>query len=138
MSVAWVTGARGFIGRHLARALFAEQMTVAGLGHGAWPEDEAAFWGVTQWLNGDITPANMDRLATLCGAPELIFHLAGGSAVGGPSILRFKSLNGSETGIRLPGWFCPRARPCRARRMSALSRKMRVWRRIRRMVITNA
>jgi len=82
MSVAWITGARGFIGRHLARTLTSSGSVVAGLGHGAWPEEDARSWGVSQWINGEIAPANLDRLASQVGEPECIYHLAGGSAVG--------------------------------------------------------
>lgn len=80
--VAWVTGAHGFIGRHLARALAGQGVRVVGLGHGAWPEAEAAAWGVSGWLNGDIVASNLVQMQTICGVPETIYHLAGGSSVG--------------------------------------------------------
>jgi UDP-glucose 4-epimerase len=80
--VAWVTGAHGFIGRYLARALAGRGIWVAGLGHGAWPEAEAAAWGVSAWWNGDIVASNLAQIQTVCGAPETIYHLAGGSSVG--------------------------------------------------------
>lgn len=80
--IVWVTGAHGFIGRHLSRALEAQGFAVHGLGHGAWPEAEAAGWGVSSWLNGDIAASNLAQLQRLSGRPETIFHLAGGSSVG--------------------------------------------------------
>jgi UDP-glucose 4-epimerase len=82
MDVAWVTGARGFIGRHLALALARRDMRVAGLGHGAWTEAEAASWGVSLWINGDVSQPNLMRLVHHTGVPGMVFHLAGGSSVG--------------------------------------------------------
>ncbi len=82
MSVAWVTGARGFIGRHLASRLAREGIKVAGIGHGAWLDVEAARWGVNCWINGDVAQSNLDRLANMVGLPDMVFHLAGGSSVG--------------------------------------------------------
>ncbi len=82
MTTAWITGARGFIGRHLAHELAAQATAVAGIGHGAWPDHEAAQWGVTTWLNGEISAANLDRLVRQVGLPDQIFHVAGGSSVG--------------------------------------------------------
>jgi UDP-glucose 4-epimerase len=77
-----VTGARGFIGRYLARHLSSQGHDVAGIGHGAWSDSERAAWYNGKWLNGDISSPNLDVLASACGMPEAIFHLAGGSAVG--------------------------------------------------------
>lgn len=79
---AWITGARGFIGRHLARHLAAAGRPVAGLGHGHWTATEAARHGVGEWLNGEIDEANLDLLAARAGPPEVVFHLAGGASVG--------------------------------------------------------
>lgn len=77
--LAWITGARGFIGRHLSRYLAAQGIVVAGVGHGAWPD--AAAWGVTRWLNGEPDSANLTQLALETGMPDTVFHLAGGSSV---------------------------------------------------------
>jgi UDP-glucose 4-epimerase len=77
----WITGARGFIGRNLARHLANDEHLVVGLGHGAWPEAEAARWGVSHWVNGDIQPGNLRQLAHDHGFPNFVYHLAGGSSV---------------------------------------------------------
>lgn len=82
MTLALITGAKGFIGRHLAQHLAHHNIKVAGVGHGAWVEDDFAKWGLAYWLNGDVTQSNLDRLASDVGLPDKIFHLAGGSSVG--------------------------------------------------------
>lgn len=81
MSV-WITGARGFIGRHVARAFAGTGHSVIGLGHGSWTEAEHRACGVAEWRNGEVSHANLDALAADVGLPEVVVHLAGGSAVG--------------------------------------------------------
>jgi UDP-glucose 4-epimerase len=82
VSLIFVTGAHGFIGRNLARKAAALGNVVIGLGHGAWPAAEAGQWGVNFWLNGDVTVNNLQLLQSKCGTPAEIYHLAGGSSVG--------------------------------------------------------
>lgn len=82
MAFAWITGAHGFIGRYLARSLQANGYRVAGIGHGAWPEGEAAQWGLSFWLNGEISASNLGQMRQSLGLPGVVFHLAGGSSVG--------------------------------------------------------
>jgi len=82
MACAWITGAHGFIGRYLARCLQAKGYQVAGIGHGAWPEAEAAQWGLASWLNGEISASNLGQMQRSLGFPDMVFHLAGGSSVG--------------------------------------------------------
>ena len=79
---AWVTGAHGFIGRHLCRYLAGLGYAVCGLGHGLWPATDARAWGVLNWVNGDISASNLEHMRQKFGAPEFVFHLAGGSSVG--------------------------------------------------------
>jgi len=85
MKTALITGARGFVGRHLARSLQQRGIKVCGIGHGAWTEIERFQWGVDYWLNGDISKSNLDIIQTDMGEADWIFHLAGGSSVG-PSL----------------------------------------------------
>jgi UDP-glucose 4-epimerase len=82
MAFAWITGAYGFIGRYLARSLQVKGYQVAGIGHGAWPKAEAAQWGLSSWLNGEISASNLGQMRQSLGLPDVVFHLAGGSSVG--------------------------------------------------------
>ncbi|QOZ27260.1 NAD(P)-dependent oxidoreductase [Bradyrhizobium sp. CCBAU 51753] len=78
----WVTGANGFIGRHLVHALAAAGRAVHGVGHGALDAAEARRLGLQSWINGEIDAANLNALAAAHGLPAQIYHLAGGSSVG--------------------------------------------------------
>ena len=82
MATAFITGAHGFIGQHLARRLAADGFQVGGLGHGAWAPSEAAAAGVRHWINGEIAATNLALLSASLGPPDVVFHLAGGSSVG--------------------------------------------------------
>jgi UDP-glucose 4-epimerase len=82
MSVVWVTGAKGFIGKHLCTYLAQRGDTVLGLGHGALPSEMLSKFGLSYWVNGEIEGSNLFRLFEQAGTPEAIYHLAGGSAVG--------------------------------------------------------
>src|SRR5690348_6199374 len=81
MASAWITGARGFIGRYLSRWMAQSGFTVLGLGHGNWSERETQQAGISTWLMGDVTTTNLRLLGKTKGIPELVFHLAGGSSV---------------------------------------------------------
>jgi UDP-glucose 4-epimerase len=85
MRTVWITGAQGFIGRHLARHLFNSGHQVYGIGHGVWSEYDYSAWGLSGWLNGEIDATNLNNIAGQSGLPDQVYHLAGGSAVG-PSI----------------------------------------------------
>ena len=70
-----ITGAHGFIGKHLAKHLASLGHHVSGLGHGIWPSSEASMWGVADWTNGDVHTANLRALQAR-NEPDLVFHLA--------------------------------------------------------------
>ncbi|MET4119740.1 UDP-glucose 4-epimerase [Bradyrhizobium sp. JR1.5] len=78
----WVTGANGFIGRHLVRELARTGNVLHGVGHGALDPSEARRLGLQTWINGEVDAANLNMLAAAHGLPSRIFHLAGGSSVG--------------------------------------------------------
>jgi len=78
----WITGAKGFIGRYLARELADAGHAVHGIGHGALEESDRLRFGLQTWLNGEIDAANFNALAAGYGSPSKVFHLAGGSSVG--------------------------------------------------------
>jgi len=80
--IIWVTGANGFIGRHLVQELAGAGHAVHGVGHGAIDEAEARRLGLRTWINGEIDAANLNALSVAHGLPAQVFHLAGGSSVG--------------------------------------------------------
>ncbi|MBN3894907.1 MAG: NAD(P)-dependent oxidoreductase [Nostoc sp. NOS(2021)] len=82
MSIVWITGARGFIGRNLSKHLAKQENKVLGVGHGAWPPEISTNFGVSYWINGEIDDSNLRQLFDKSGRPDMIYHLAGGSSVG--------------------------------------------------------
>lgn len=83
--IVWVTGAYGFIGRHLSKLLNRQGYLVAGIGHGNWADFESkdsAAWGLSHWFESDVDYAGFENLLKISGPPKKIFHLAGGSSVG--------------------------------------------------------
>jgi UDP-glucose 4-epimerase len=82
MPTIWITGGKGFIGKHLAKYIAMQGHTIVGIGHGLWPSEDAAEWSYAHWSNGEIAPANLSQLVRDSGPPETIYHLAGGSSVG--------------------------------------------------------
>lgn len=73
-----VTGANGFLGRHLAKRFAADGHTVIGLGRGNWPEAEYRAWGLAEWYQGGVCLALLGRIDV---TPDLIVHCAGGGSV---------------------------------------------------------
>ena len=84
MSLVFVTGARGAIGRRVVALARKCGHRVCGLGYGAW-HDDAGLPPIERWINGDVDSENLNTLARECGTPDIIVHLAGGSLVG-PSL----------------------------------------------------
>lgn len=78
-SEALVTGAYGFLGRHVARRLSGDGFRVVGIGHGSWALDECRQWGISEWHTADVT---LDTLITYGGSPDVIVHCAGSGSVG--------------------------------------------------------
>jgi UDP-glucose 4-epimerase len=83
METVWVTGAKGFIGRHLCRFLAASGNIVYGVGHGVWDDADALSYGVLGWVDGAINNATLSKLLLETDkVPDRLYHLAGGSSVG--------------------------------------------------------
>jgi UDP-glucose 4-epimerase len=77
---ALVTGAHGFIGRHVCQSLAARGDKVHALGHGSWTQAEAAQWGVSRWLEADITVGSLAEVMDSCVA-DAVIHCAGSGSV---------------------------------------------------------
>ena len=76
---ALVTGAYGFIGRHVARRLQQAGWRVVGIGHGNnWEERQRRRWGLAEWHAADVAA---DALLAHGGRPDLIVHCAGSGSV---------------------------------------------------------
>jgi UDP-glucose 4-epimerase len=79
MSTVVVTGAHGFLGRHVCRAASLQGHEVVGIGHGDWTEDVWRLWGLSAWHELDI---NLATLVAHAGTPDVLVHCAGSSSVG--------------------------------------------------------
>jgi UDP-glucose 4-epimerase len=111
---AWVTGANGFIGRHLVGGLANRGYRVHGIGHGTIGGVESRRIGLTHWLNGEIDAANLNALAAQSGLPATVFHLAGGSSVGLSIAQPFEDFSRTVASTaRLLDWLNSTARDCR-------------------------
>ncbi len=73
-----VTGAYGFLGRHVARLFSRCGYTVLGMGHGEWSREEWQQWGLSGWLCADVTLETLEQHAVV---PSVIVHCAGGGSV---------------------------------------------------------
>ncbi|MEO6830061.1 MAG: NAD-dependent epimerase/dehydratase family protein, partial [Acidobacteriaceae bacterium] len=73
-----VTGANGFLGRHVARLFARKGYTVLGMGHGNWSREEWELWGLSAWQSVDVT---LKTLIEYAGEPTFIVHCAGGGSV---------------------------------------------------------
>ena len=73
-----VTGAHGFVGRHVARCFSEAGYVVTGIGHGTWDREEFSTFGITFWHQSHV---NLESLVTYGGEPEIIAHCAGSGSV---------------------------------------------------------
>lgn len=74
-----ITGAHGFLGRHMARLFGKKGYYVIGMGHGEWSADEREEWNISEWHECDI---GIGSLTAYAGRPNIIIHCAGSGSVG--------------------------------------------------------
>ena len=74
-----VTGANGFLGRHVARLFAQKGFEVLGIGHGEWAREKWTEWGLSDWHCADVTLKSLQRYG---GKPTAILHCAGSGSVG--------------------------------------------------------
>ena len=73
-----VTGASGFIGRHVCRVAALRGDRVIGVGLGEWPDETWRDWGLSDWHELEVTVAN---LVASSPTPDVVVHCAGGASV---------------------------------------------------------
>lgn len=73
-----VTGAHGFLGRHVSRVFSDEGYIVKGIGHGTWLRSEWQDWGLSEWHSCNIT---LESLGSYVQQPDVIIHCAGSGSV---------------------------------------------------------
>jgi UDP-glucose 4-epimerase len=74
-----VTGAFGFLGRHVAKVFSDNGFSVTGLGHGTWIRNDWQNWGLSEWHSCNIT---LDNISMYVQQPDVIIHCAGSGSVG--------------------------------------------------------
>ncbi len=73
-----VTGAHGFIGRHVAKYYSQQGWYVTAIGHGQWRKNELSEWGIKEWFGADVSVKNLVDFKL---SPDVVVHTAGGSSV---------------------------------------------------------
>jgi len=108
-----ITGAYGFIGKHLSLHLTKLGHEVTGIGHGKWSNNEAKKWGVKNWFNNDVNIINLQKIYSR-KKPDIIFHLAGGSTVSkailNPEEDFFKNVTSANELLEWVRFECPTTR----------------------------
>lgn len=71
-----ITGAAGFIGRHVAREYACKGWHVIGIGRGDWPDWHN--YGLSSWHEAEVSLASLLEFAA---KPDVVIHCAGGASV---------------------------------------------------------
>lgn len=80
--VAWVTGATGFLGRHVALALMKRGYRVVGFARSPHIDTElTAEWGFDHVEYGAVDAALLSRGQNRFGPPQVVFHAIGSGSV---------------------------------------------------------
>jgi UDP-glucose 4-epimerase len=79
-SIALILGGAGFIGRNVCREMSSRGFVVHAIGHGKWSHGEMEEYGISRWVEADIT------LDILCNAyaaevPDIVIHCCGSGSV---------------------------------------------------------
>jgi UDP-glucose 4-epimerase len=73
-----VTGANGFIGRHVSREAALQGDRVIGIGLGEFKGETWRDWGLSDWHELEVTVANLDDSSP---TPDVVVHCAGSASV---------------------------------------------------------
>lgn len=79
MKTVLVTGAHGFLGRHVATAFAQAGCTVLGVGLGDWESERPGDFGIDRWIGAAVT---LEALQALNCCPDVVAHCAGSGSVG--------------------------------------------------------
>ncbi len=80
MKTVLITGARGFIGRSLAKYFSANNYRVIGIGRGLWDDEKQDQYGICKWISSDVS---VNAIREFCDDEtlDLVIHCAGGGSV---------------------------------------------------------
>ena len=78
----WIVGAKGFLGRHVARRFSTDGNRVIGIGRSEWDTDQRRPWGVGAWSGAGVEPPVLIALFDQFGRPDLVVHAAGSASIG--------------------------------------------------------
>lgn len=73
-----ITGAAGFLGRHVSKAFKESGALTCGIGHGDLGREELKSWGLDEWFQADVTLGN---LVATGREFDVIVHCAGSGSV---------------------------------------------------------
>ncbi|SEH30234.1 NAD-dependent epimerase/dehydratase family protein [Magnetospirillum fulvum] len=109
-----ITGAAGFLGRHVAAYFARAGWQVLGIGNGRLSPDEQAEIGLARWLQSPIEAAALGTLFAEGGVPDVVVHAAGGASVRAafedPEADRRRTVGGTQSLLEALRRWAPAAR----------------------------